>query len=116
MSLQINHALRRVVHTSQVGGIPHNLGSKLIEVDEPSRVLLGFVLARTYVTATIAMVGGLNHPSPMFPVHLNVDVLDLFDESLAIVGVVDELVVFLGPLLLLESFNVAMPAVTVNMP
>ena len=52
----------------------------------------------------------------MFPVHLHVDILNLFDKSLAIVGVVDELVVFLGPLLLLESFKVAMSAVAVNMP
>ena len=116
VSLQIDHTLRRVVHPSQVGGIPHDLGPKLIEVYEPGRVLLGFVLARTYVTAPIALVGGLNHPSTMFPMHLHVDIFDLFDESLAIVGVVDELVVFLGPLLLLESFKVAMPAVAVYMP
>ena len=62
------------------------------------------------------MVGGLNRPSPMFPMHFHVDILDLFDESLAIVGVVDELVVFLGLLLLLEGFKVAMPAVAVDMP
>ena len=52
----------------------------------------------------------------MFPLHLLVNVLDLFDEALAIVGIVNEKVVFLGPLLLLESFKVAMPAVAVDMP
>ncbi len=90
VSLQIPHTLRRVVHPSQVRGIPNKLGSKLIEMNEPCRILLWFILTRTYVTATIAIVKGLNHPSPMFPLHLLIDVLDLFDESLAIVGIVDE--------------------------
>ena len=52
----------------------------------------------------------------MFPLHFLVDVLDLFNESLAIVGIVYELVVLLCLLFFLESFKVAMPAVAVDMP
>jgi len=52
----------------------------------------------------------------MYSVHFSIHLLDFVYEPLAVVGIINELMVFLGPLLLLQSFQVAVPAVPVHVP
>jgi hypothetical protein len=52
----------------------------------------------------------------MCPMHFPVHLADLLDKPLAIISIINQQMIFLGPLLLLQRLQIAMPTIPVDMP
>jgi hypothetical protein len=92
-----------------------DLLSQLVKMNQSGRICRRLILPGTDVSSLKSMIGHVDEALPMYPIHFLIHLLDLFDESLAVIGIINLHVILLSLLLLLKCFQIAVTTISVDM-